>query len=89
MDDDNEHETQIRNEALALANAIIHYDGNASRHLARLVRADQERGTLYWFAEVLAETLRGWRVNTEHLEANDVYLVMQRAARSLVEESNG
>lgn len=84
----NDRETTIRKEATALADCLLAEHGTASLHLARLVQADLGHACLSWFAEALAEALRGWEANTRHLEGSDVYRLMQAAARRLVEGGN-
>ena len=84
----NDRETSIQKEATALADCLLAEHGTASLHLARLVQADLGHSCLSWFAEAMAEALRGWETNTRHLEGSDVYRLMQAAARQLVEGDN-
>jgi hypothetical protein len=82
MDDDREE--TIRNVTEALAAAMIKDNADAAVHLARLVMLDRDRDNLLWFADELARALQGWDVNTRGLTTSDVSLLIQAAARRLV-----
>ena len=84
----NDREMSIQTEATALADCLLGEHGTASLHLARLVQADLGHSCLSWFAEAMAEALRGWETNTRYLEGSDIYRLMQAAARRLVEVSD-
>jgi hypothetical protein len=82
MDDD--RETTIRSVAEALVSAMVLGSDQASHHLAQLVALDKNHGMFWLFADALTQAMRGGEVNTKYLKVNDIYLLMQAAARRLV-----
>ena len=60
-------------------------DRQASIELARLIRAD-EGNALGWFARALTDELHKWPVTTHSLETGDVVMILQAAARHLLND---